>query len=142
MVLYARDIVEKEFLVLFSGSTVLEGARAMKSAKRGFAVIGAKEEPQGIVTEWDILSKVVAEGADPQSVTLGEIMSKELLSVDGGTGLAEVSQLMSERGVRRLLVKEQGRVVGYITSKTMLARMNDYVDKVSSQISRLQTPWF
>lgn len=142
MVLYARDIVEKEFLVLSSGSTVLEGARAMKSAKRGFAVIGAKEEPQGIVTEWDILSKVVAEGADPQSVTLGEIMSKELLSIDGGTGLAEVSQLMSERGVRRLLVKEQGRVVGYITSKTMLARMNDYVDKVSSQISRLQTPWF
>jgi signal-transduction protein with cAMP-binding, CBS, and nucleotidyltransferase domain len=142
MVLYARDIVEKDFLLLSAGSTVLEGARAMKNAKRGFAIIGAKEEPQGIVTEWDILAKVVAEGVDTQRVTLGEIMSTELLSVDGGAGLAEVSQLMSERGVRRLLVKEGGKVVGYITSKTMLARMNDYVDKVSSQISRLQTPWF
>ena len=142
MVLYARDIVEKDFLLLSAGSTVLEGARAMKNAKRGFAIIGAKEEPQGIVTEWDILAKVVAEGVDTQRVTLGEIMSTDLLSVDGGAGLAEVSQLMSERGVRRLLVKEGGKVAGYITSKTMLARMNDYVDKVSSQISRLQTPWF
>jgi signal-transduction protein with cAMP-binding, CBS, and nucleotidyltransferase domain len=142
MVLYAKDIVEKNFLLLSASSNVLEGARAMKSTRHGFAVIGTLAEPQGIVTEWDILAKVVAEGQDPQGITLGEIMSTELLSVEGGAGLAEVSQLMSERGVRRLLVKEDGKVIGYITSKTMLARMNDYVDKVSSQISRLQTPWF
>jgi signal-transduction protein with cAMP-binding, CBS, and nucleotidyltransferase domain len=142
MVLYAKDIVEKDFLSLSAGSSVLEAAKAMKSTRHGFAIIGTTDDPQGIVTEWDILAKVVAEGQDPQKVTLGEIMSKDLLSVQGGTGLAEVSQLMSERGVRRLLVKDGGKVIGFITSKTMLARMNDYVDKVSSQISRLQTPWF
>lgn len=142
MVLYAKDIVEKDFLVLSAASTVLEAARAMKSVRHGFAIIGTKEDPQGIVTEWDILAKVVAEGLDPQRVTLREIMSTNLLSVDCGAGLADVSQLMSERGVRRLLVKDGGKVIGFITSKTMLARMNEYVDKVSSQISRLQTPWF
>jgi CBS domain-containing protein len=142
MVLYAKDIVEKDFLSLSAGSTVLEAAKAMKNTRHGFAIIGTTDDPQGIVTEWDILAKVVAEGLDPQRVTLGDIMSKELLSVQGGTGLAEVSQLMSERGVRRLLVKDGVKVIGFITSKTMLARMNDYVDKVSSQISRLQTPWF
>jgi signal-transduction protein with cAMP-binding, CBS, and nucleotidyltransferase domain len=49
---------------------------------------------------------------------------------------------MSERGVRRLLVKDGSQVIGFITAKTMLARMNEYVDKVSAQISRLQTPLF
>ena len=142
MVLYARDIVEKDFLPLSAGSTVLEGARAMKSARRGFAVIGTPSHPQGVVTEWDIVSKVVAEGRDPQEVTMGEIMSEELVSIDAGAALSAVSQLMSQRGVRRLLVKDGDNVIGFITSKTMLARMNDYVDKVSSQISRLQTPWF
>ena len=49
---------------------------------------------------------------------------------------------MNEKGVRRMLVKQGDVVVGFITSKTLLARLNEYVDRVSAQISRLQTPWF
>jgi CBS domain-containing protein len=142
LVLYARDIIEKDFLSISAGSTILEGAKAMKNFKHGFAIIGTPAAPEGIVTEWDIVSKVVAEGKDPDKVTMGEIMAKELVTVDAGTGLSEVSQLMTQRGIRRLLVKEGNHVVGFITAKTMLARMNEYVDKVSAQISRLQTPWF
>jgi malate dehydrogenase (oxaloacetate-decarboxylating) len=142
MVLYARDIVEKDFLSLSANTTILEGAKAMKNSKHGFAIIGTPEHPEGIVTEWDIVAKVVAEGRDPSKLTLGEIMSSDLLAVDASAGLSSVSQIMTEGGVRRLLVKDGNQVVGFITSKTMLARMNEYVDKVSSQISRLQTPWF
>ena len=142
MVLYARDIVEKDFLSLSANTTILEGAKAMKNSKHGFAIIGTPASPEGIVTEWDIVAKVVAEGRDPAKVTLREVMSTELLSVEAGAGLSSVSQIMTERGVRRLLVKDGNQVIGFITSKTMLARMNEYVDKISSQISRLQTPWF
>ena len=141
MVLYAKDIVETDFLSLPGGTTVLEASKSMKDSRHGFTVVGAPENPVGIVTEWDILAKVVAEGKDAAKVTLSEIMSKELLAVEADEGLSTVSQLMTEKGVRRLLVKRQGHVIGVITSKTMLARMNEYVDKVSSQISRLQTPW-
>ena len=112
----------------------------MKQSRHGFAIIGTPDEPQGIVTEWDLVSKVLAEGWDPQKVTMGEVMTTDLLTIDGGKGISEVSSLMSERGVRRLLVKDGDHVIGFITSKTILARMNEYVDKISSQISRLQTP--
>ncbi len=141
MVLYAKDIVQTDFLSVSANSTVFDGAKAMKSSRHGFAVIGTPNEPQGIVTEWDIICKVVSEGWDPQKVTMGEIMTTELVSVEGSAPLSDVSQLMTEKGVRRLIVKDGKNVIGYITSKTMLARMNDYVDKVSAQISRLQTPW-
>jgi CBS domain-containing protein len=142
MVLYAKDIVETDFLSLSAGISVLEGAKAMKDSRHGFAVIGAPTKPEGMVTEWDILSKVVAEGRDPTKVTLGEIMSEELLSVNADAGFSVVSQIMTEKGVRRLLVEKDRKVIGVITSKTLLARMNEYVDKISSQISRLQAPWF
>ncbi len=142
MVLYAKDIVEKDFLVLSADTSVLEGAKAMKGSKHGFALIGAQSHPLGIVTEWDILSKVVAEGLDIRKVTLGEVMSTDLISVDADAGISVVSQIMTEKKVRRLLVKKGDEVVGFITSKTMLARLNEYVDKVSSQISRLQAPLF
>ncbi len=142
MVLYARDIVEKDFLSLPQETTVLEAAKAMKGSKHGFVVIGVPTQPQGLITEWDILSKVVAEGRDPGKVTLSEIMSSEIIAVQAGEGIETVSRLMNEKGIRRLLVKDGDVVVGFITSKTLLARLNEYVDRVSAQISRLQTPWF
>jgi CBS domain-containing protein len=141
MVLYAKDIVEKDFLSVPADSSVIEGAKAMKASRHGFAIIGTPAEPQGVVTEWDIIYKVVSEGRDPQNVTMGEIMTKDLVTMDANAPLSAVSQLMTERGVRRLLVKEGNQVIGFITAKTMLARMNEYVDKISAQISRLQTPW-
>jgi CBS domain-containing protein len=141
MVLYARDIVEKDFLSVSGTTSVLEGAKEMKDSKHGFAIIGTPADPQGVVTEWDIISKVVSEGRDPRSVTMEEVMTKNLVSIDASTPLSMVAQIMTEKGARRLLVKEGNQVVGFITSKTMLARMNEYVDKISAQISRLQTPW-
>jgi len=116
------------------------GSRLMKNARNGCAIVGTRTQPHGVVTEWDILCKVVAEGVDPNNVTMGKIMTADLLSIDAGAGISEVSQLMTQKGIRRLLVREHGHVIGFITSKTMLARMNDYVDKVSAQISRMQTP--
>ncbi len=142
MVLYVKDILEKSFLSLSRGTSVLEAAKAMKSAQHGFAVIGSPDSPEGIVTEWDILSKVVAEGRDPSKVTLAEVMTTELLTVSANEGIAAVAQIMSERGVRRMLVKDGDRVIGYVTSKTVLANLKAYVDKISTQISRLQAPWF
>jgi CBS domain-containing protein len=113
----------------------------MVSSQHGCAiVVGADGRPEGIVTEWDYLSKLVAEGRSPSTTRLEEIMSTDLVSVKADDGIDFVSQMMSERGIRRVLVVQQGKVLGIITSRTVLKRLKDYVDRVSSQIARLQTP--
>jgi CBS domain-containing protein len=113
----------------------------MKLNKHGFVVVATAEgKPEGIVTEWDYLSKLVAEGKDPAKVTLGDIMSPDLITVKASDGIDYVAKLMAEKGIRRVLVLQEGRVVGTITSRTMLARMNDYVNRVSRQIARFQAP--
>jgi malate dehydrogenase (oxaloacetate-decarboxylating) len=142
MVLYAKDILAKDFLSFSRSTSVLEAVKAMKATRHGFAIVGSPEGPEGIVTEWDVISKVVAEGKDPAKVLLGEVMTTELLMVKANEGIAAVAKVMSEKGVRRMLVKDGDRVIGYITEKTVLANLEDYVDKVSAQISRLQAPWF
>src|SRR2546428_7111570 len=79
MVLVARDIVEKEFLSLSRETTALEAARQMKAKRHGFAIITSPTGgPEGIVTVWDSLSKIVAEGKDPSHVKLGDIMTSDL----------------------------------------------------------------
>jgi signal-transduction protein with cAMP-binding, CBS, and nucleotidyltransferase domain len=141
MVLLAKDIVEKDYLTLSKGTSVLDAAKEMKSTRHGCVVIvGADGRPEGIVTEWDFLSKLVAEGKSPLTTKLEEIMSTNLVSVKADDGIDFVSQMMSERGIRRVLVVQHGKVLGIITSITVLRRLRDYVDRVSSQIARLQTP--
>ncbi len=139
----AKDIVEKDFLSLQPDTSALEAARQMKAKRHGFAIIASSSgSPEGIVTEWDYLSKVVAEGKDPARVKLAEIMTSSLVSVDAGEGLDQVAQLMAQKGIRRVLVLKDHRVLGVITASIMLSRLKEYIDRVSSQIARLQGPMF
>ncbi len=141
MVLVAKDIVEKEFLSLSRETTALEGARQMKARRHGYAIIASSTgSPEGIVTEWDYLSKIVAEGRDPLHVKLGDIMTSDLVSVDANVGLDQVAELMAHKGIRRVLVLKDHKVIGVITAAIMLSRLKEYVDKVSSTIARLQSP--
>jgi CBS domain-containing protein len=141
MVLLAKDIVEKDYLTLSRETSALDAAKDMASSRHGcVVVIGADGRPEGIVTEWDYLSKLVAEGRSPSTARLEEIMSTDLVSVEADDGIDSVSQMMSERGIRRVLVVQEGKILGIITSRTVLKRLKDYVDRVSSQIARLQMP--
>lgn len=143
MVLYAKDIVEKDFIALRADVSVLEAAKVMRDRHHGFAIVAsAEEKPQGIVTEWDVLARVVAEAREPASVRLEEIMSRNLVTVDGSVSIGAVAEIMSEKGTRRVLVVKDRKVLGVIQAKTILARMKEYVDRISAQIARTQTPMF
>lgn len=141
MVLVAKDIVEKDFLSLKRDLTASEAASIMKSSHHGFAVIlDEKGNPEGIVTEWDYLAKIVGEGKDATKVKLREIMSVNLVTVKAEDGLDKVAQVMSEKEIRRVVVTRGDKVIGVITARTMLKSLKEYIDKVSSQIARLQAP--
>ena len=146
MVLAAKDVAESDFLTMKKETNALEGARAMKEKKHGYIVINSSDDrnsrPLGIVTEWDYLSKIVAEGKDPSRVTLEEIMSSGVITVQSGEDIISIAKLMHQKGIRRVLVMEGGNLIGIITSKTVLASLEDYVNRLSAQIARLSSPTF
>src|SRR2546425_881396 len=122
-------------------TNALKAARQRKEKRHGLPInksgTGGSE---GIGTEWDFLSKIVAEGKDPSHVKLGDIMTSDLVSVDSNVGLDQVAELMAHKGIRRVLVLKDHRVIGVITASSMLSRLKEYVDQVSSTIARLQSP--
>jgi len=141
MVLTAKDVLEKSFLSLKASTSASEAARLMKSSHHGFVVvIDEKGKPIGIVTEWDYLSKVTGEGKDASRLTLEDLMTTNLVSVKAEESLDSVAQIMSEKGVRRLLVMQEGKVIGVVTARMVLGRLREHIDRVSSQIARLQAP--
>lgn len=142
MVLYAKDIVETDFLSLPAGTDALSAARTMRDRRHGFAIVlDSSGKPAGLVTEWDFLAKILAEGKDPARVPLEAMMSRELVSVSPEDGIDRVAQIMTQRGVRRVLVVKGATVVGVITASTILKRLKEYVDRISTAVARFQGPW-
>lgn len=142
MVLYAKDIVETDFLSLRPEMDVLDAVKRMTERRHGFAIVAdATGNPMGIVTEWDVLAKVLAQDRPPASVRLGEIMTRELVSVRAQDGIDRVAQVMTQRGVRRVLVVQDGRVLGVVTAAMILQRLKEYVDRISTAVARFQGPW-
>ena len=143
MVLYAKDIVQRDFVSMPRDTNALEAARVMRDRHHGYVIVASVDgRPEGIVTEWDFLAKIVADSGDASRMSLGDLMSANLVVVSADDGIERVAQIMAEKGIRRVLVVKDGRILGIIEAKTILARMKDYIDRISTQIARAQTPMF
>jgi CBS domain-containing protein len=78
----------------------------------------------GILTERDILRKVVAKGIDPSKLKGCDIMSKPLVTVPSRTTLDVASRVMTEKGIRRLLVTEGNKIIGIVTTRDVTRALN------------------
>ena len=95
-------------------ATVVEVARVMKQEDVGSVPVVEGEQLVGVVTDRDIVIRVVAEGGDAESTTVGEIISSDVVTVDPDTSIDEALDLMSENQVRRLPVVEDSRLIGIV----------------------------
>lgn len=105
---------------------VVEAARIMKQVGVGIVPIVEGERLVGTVTDRDIAVRVVAEGKDPQSVSVREIASTDLVTVDPQQDLDEALRLMATHQVRRLpVVEEDGKLVGIVAQADVAREAND-----------------
>jgi len=101
-------------------------AKMMKDEDVGFAPIVEGDKLIGAVTDRDIAMKVVAEGRDPQSTTVREIASTNLVTIDPRQDLDDALRLMASSQVRRLpVVEEDGRLVGVVAQKDVAEQGDD-----------------
>ena len=119
-----RDLMTSNPTTCEPSTTVVDVARVMRDEDVGPVPIVEGGRLAGIVTDRDIVLRVVAEGRDPSSTTAGEIVSGDLVTVQPDTNLDEALQLMAERQVRRLPVVEGGQLVG-IVAQADIARAAD-----------------
>ena len=94
---------------------VAYAAKMMKDEDVGLAPIVEGDRLVGTLTDRDIVTRVVAEGKDPQSVPVREVASTNLVTIDPQHDLGDALQLMARNQVRRLpVVEEGGRLVGVV----------------------------
>jgi CBS domain-containing protein len=131
-----RDVMTANPKSCSSNASITEAARAMSSEDVGPIPVVEGDRLVGLLTDRDIVVRVVAEGRDPQSTTVGEVASSDLATVSPDENLDRALQLLAERQVRRLPVVEGEKLVG-IVAQADIARHGDdaQTGQVVEQIS-------
>ena len=96
--------------------SVLQAATKMKEVKKGCLLVTEGAEPVGIVTQTDLINKVLAEGLSPAALSVSEVMTKELVTIDSESSVYDAVERMIEKRVRRLVVTEGDLAVGIVTT--------------------------
>lgn len=117
-----KRVMARNLVTVDKQITVQEVARIMESKEVGSVLVLDKEsgEIAGIVTERDIVRKVVAKGVDGSSYLVKGIMSSPLLTIDSGKTIFEAGDFMDQKKVRHLAVTESGKVVGVISIRDLI----------------------
>ncbi|MFL5644150.1 MAG: CBS domain-containing protein [Chloroflexota bacterium] len=103
-------------------ASVVEAARLMREQHIGSLPITDDERLVGMITDRDITTRVVAEAADATKTPVGDVYSRDLISVEPDRGLEEALRLMARHQVRRLPVVENGRLVGIVAQADIALR--------------------
>ena len=97
------------------GDTIVEAAKVMRGEDSGIAPIVDGDRLVGVLTDRDIVTRVIAAERDPRLVKVEEIASLNLVTVDPDQGLEEALRLMAQHQIRRLpVVEEDGRLIGIV----------------------------
>ena len=118
--IYVEEIMTKAPVVGSPNMTVREAAFLMKSWKVGSVIIVEDDTPIGIITERDMVEKVVADDRSPSTINVREIMSSPLITVNPRDSLGNATKKMSMLGVRRLPVVVNKQLVGMLTENDIL----------------------
>lgn len=101
--------------------TVLDAARLMNDQAIGGLLVIDDEHLVGIITERDVLQRVVAEQRDPATTVVGDVMTTAVISCTPGTSLDECTAVMTSRRVRHLPVVDDTGVCGIVTAGDLMA---------------------
>lgn len=113
-------LMTRSLINIQAGSSAIQAAKLMKDHKVGSVFVEQENRIVGIVTEPDIIRKVVGAERVPYYVPVEGIMSSPVIGIDGGRSITEAADMMEQHGTRHLAVLNGGAIVGVLSVRDLL----------------------
>ena len=110
-----RDLMVSDVVTIEPGAGVVDAAKRMIQEEKGPLPVVEGDRPVAMVTDRDVIARVVAEGRDPTTVTVDDIATRELVTIGPDQNVNEARRLMDQHELDRILVVEGERLVGIIS---------------------------
>jgi len=130
-----RDAMTEDPHSIGASASVVEAARLMREGHIGSLPVTEDQQLVGMITDRDITTRVVAESAAPETTSVGDVYSRDLISVEPDHDLEEALELMARHQVRRLPVVENGRLVGVVAQADIALKDNERTGELVGAIS-------
>jgi CBS domain-containing protein len=121
----ARDIMSSKVVTIESNVSSTEIAKIMDKNKVSSIIITKDQVPIGIVTERDLVSKIVAQNKRPSEVKTSDITASPLVIVSSLTPTDEVAKKMVDKKIRRVVVMDSDQALGIITVTDFVKHMHE-----------------
>ena len=144
--LLVKDIMVKDPITVYSETTVREAALVMERSAVGCVLVTRDERERtvvGIVTERDLVRRVLTREGDLSGTNVQSIMSSPLIVIGSDATIEEAARIMERNNVRRLPVVDQAGSVGMLTVDDLakaLAKQLEYSDAVFNAMARVTAP--
>ena len=113
-------MMSRQILSVGPDAPVIEAARTMQEAKVGALLVAEGSRYLGIVSESDLVRRVLAVGSDVNHVRVADVMQAPIITIESDRSAHEASDLMAERGIRHLAVTEGGTIAGMLSVRDLL----------------------
>jgi CBS domain-containing protein len=130
-----RDAMTADPRSIGASASVVEAARLMREQHIGSLPVTEGDRLVGMITDRDITTRVVAESAVPETTSVGDVYSRDLISVEPNSDLDEALRLMARHQVRRLPVVENDRLVGMVAQADIALKESERTGELVGAIS-------
>ena len=138
-----REIMTKKVVTAEGDMRAPDAGKKMIAHNIGSLIVVEDGEPVGIVTELDMVQKIISENITPGSVTLRDLMTQPLTTIRGDESLDKAARKMMRLNIRRLPVVEGKKLVGIVTDTDMIAVSPGLTDILANliEMNREGTPF-
>ena len=132
----AKDIMKTSVVTVLTSTPVTEAAAIMREENIGsLVVVGVDKKLLGIITDRDIVVSVVANGKSPVEVVVGDVMTRELITVQEDESIFEVLRVLGKNSIRRVPVLRRGRLVGIVSVDDLIVLVVTELSNLASALS-------
>ena len=119
-IILVRDIMVRNVKTVRTDDSAWDAVVKMNKFRIGSVIVTNNGRPVGIITERNILERIVEPRLDPSSVRAKDIMSAPLITIDLNTAVEEAAKIMARKGIKKLPVVDGERVVGVVSTSDIV----------------------
>ncbi|HEU4657324.1 MAG TPA: CBS domain-containing protein [Capillimicrobium sp.] len=120
-----NEVMTHDPVVVQPSSPLTDAARFMRDSDVGDVLVADGGELKGIVTDRDIVVRAIADGRDPSSTKVGDVVTEPVTTVTPDQSASDAARIMREKDVRRLPVVQDGRPVGIVSIGDLAVELDD-----------------